>query len=193
MRDAEKVPTRPDRYEELYRSSYQEIFAYVLRRTSAGSDSVPDLVAEVFVVAWRRRDALPESPQDRLWLFGVARRVLLEQQRRQARQLRLESRLRDQAATGLAAAPGDSARWRLRSGLALLSPGDREALLLVAWDGLSHAEAAQVLGCSVNAVALRVHKARRRLRDALSPVRTELPASAPDGGPDLPASSRSAL
>ena len=45
---------------------------------------------------------------------------------------------------------------------------DREVLTLVYWDGLSHAETASVLGCSVNAVALRVKKAKVRLHDKLT-------------------------
>jgi RNA polymerase sigma-70 factor (ECF subfamily) len=56
-----------------------------------------------------------------------------------------------------------------------LSVREREALQLVLWEELSHAEAAQVLGCSANAVAIRVHRAKTRLRGELSA--TELPAT----------------
>jgi RNA polymerase sigma-70 factor (ECF subfamily) len=56
-----------------------------------------------------------------------------------------------------------------------LSVREREALQLVLWEELSHAEAAQVLGCSANAVAIRVHRAKTRLRRELST--TELPAT----------------
>ena len=173
MRRAGEVPERPDRFEALYQSSYQEIFAFVLRRMDAGQDAVADVVAEVFVVALRRRDAIPESPQDRLWLYGVARRVLLEQRRRSARRMRLHSQLRAQAALrGPNASPADPLQLRLREAVERLRPTDREALRLVAWDGLSHAEAAEVLGCSVNAVALRIYRAKARLRDDLSSLRS---------------------
>jgi RNA polymerase sigma-70 factor (ECF subfamily) len=63
-----------------------------------------------------------------------------------------------------------------------LSVREREALQLVLWEELSHAEAAQVLGCSANAVAIRVHRAKTRLRRELSA--TELPAT------ELPATKR---
>ena len=52
--------------------------------------------------------------------------------------------------------------------LATLKATDREALLLVYWEQLSYAEAAQVLGCSANAVGIRVHKAKARIRALLS-------------------------
>ena len=62
-----------------------------------------------------------------------------------------------------------------------LLPGDREALRLVEWDGLSHAQAAQVLGCSANAVAARLHRARARLRTDLAagPRSSPSPAMSP--------------
>ena len=171
-----------DRFEALYRSSYKAIFGYVLRRSDGDLDAVGDLVAEVFVVALRRQDAIPLSPQDRLWLYGVARRVLLDHQRRRSRRIRLESRLRTQAEAALSETrPGDDepSLLRVRAAMEQLRPADREALQLVAWDGLSNAEAAQVLGCTPNAVALRVHKAKARLRDILSPPSMNMPDLAP--------------
>jgi RNA polymerase sigma factor (sigma-70 family) len=159
-----------DRFEALYRSSYKAIFGYVLRRSDGDLDAVADLVAEVFVVALRRQDAIPPPPQDRPWLYGVARRVLLDHQRRHSRRIKLESKLRAQAALSEAKSGNDEASLlRVRAAMEQLRPADREALQLVAWDGLSHAEAGQVLGCTPNAVALRVHKAKARLRDILSP------------------------
>jgi RNA polymerase sigma factor (sigma-70 family) len=168
-----------DRFEALYRSSYKAIFGYVLRRTDGDLDAVGDLVAEVFVVALRRQDAIPLPPQDRLWLYGVARRVLLDHQRRRARRIRLESRLRIQALSETRSGDDEPSLLRVRAAMEQLRPADREALQLVAWDGLSHAEAAQVLGCTPNAVALRVHKAKARLREILSPPDLNAPDPAP--------------
>jgi RNA polymerase sigma factor (sigma-70 family) len=165
-----------DRFEALYRSSYKAIFGYVLRRTDGDLDAAGDLVAEVFVVALRRRDAIPLPPQDRPWLYGVARRVLLDHQRRRSRRIGLESRLRAQAALSEPRSGDDEPPLlRVRAAMEQLRRADREALQLVAWDGLSHAEAAQVLGCTPNAVALRVHKAKARLRDILSPPSVNMP------------------
>jgi RNA polymerase sigma factor (sigma-70 family) len=183
-----------DRFEALYRSSYKAIFGYVLRRSDGDLDVVGDLVAEVFVVALRRQDAIPLPPQDRPWLYGVARRVLLDHQRRRSRRIRLESRLRTQAALSETRSGDDEpSLLRVRAAMEQLRPADREALQLVAWDGLSHAEAAQVLGCTPNAVALRVHKAKARLRDILSPPSMNMPGPAPGLSHALPRRSGSRI
>jgi DNA-directed RNA polymerase specialized sigma24 family protein len=92
--------TPEPRFHTLYENCYQAIYACVLRRTTAGHDDVPDIVAEVFVVAWRRRHVIPEPPEDRLWLYGVARRVLHDHERRVSRRRRLEARLWEQASAG---------------------------------------------------------------------------------------------
>jgi RNA polymerase sigma factor (sigma-70 family) len=183
-----------DRFEALYRSSYKAIFGYVLRRSDGDLDAVGDLVAEVYVVALRKQDAIPLPPQDRPWLYGVARRVLLDHHRRHSRQIRLESRLRNQAALS-ETRPGDDepSLLRVRAAMQQLRPVDREALQLVAWDDLSYAEAAQVLGCTPNAVALRVHKAKARLRDILAPPGMQMPDPAPGLVHALPRSSRSQI
>lgn len=167
MQPAGGTPESAERFHTLYESCYQAIYAYVLRRTTAGHDDVPDIVAEVFVVAWRRRHVIPEPPEGRLWLYGVARRVLRDHERRVTRRQRLEARLREQASTGPAGA-GDPAYLSMRAAVARLRPRYREALQLVAWDGLSHAEAAAVLGCSTNAVAVTIHRAKAQLKKELS-------------------------
>jgi RNA polymerase sigma factor (sigma-70 family) len=167
MRGASDGPGGGDHFEALYRGSYKEIFAYVLRRTGGDAETVADLVAEVFVVALRKQDILPPSPEDRLWLYGVARRVVLDHQRRDRRWLRVQSQLRQKASSDTT--PGsDGVQSRVREAMEKLKPADREALQLVVWDGLSHSEAAQVLGITSNAVALRLHKARSRLRRILA-------------------------
>ncbi len=51
----------------------------------------------------------------------------------------------------------------LREALGRLSRLDREALLLIGWEGLDHDAAAHVLGCTAVAFKVRVHRARRRL------------------------------
>ena len=69
----------------------------------------------------------------------------------------------------------DPVRDHLIAALDQLSRAEREALQLVLWEQLSHAEAAQVLGCSANAVAIRVHRAKARLRELLA-IRLDQPA-----------------
>lgn len=146
----------------LFDAHFDAVLAYARRRTAQLSDA-EDLVAETFTVAWRRLDRLPEREEDRLpWLYGVARRVLANQRRGILRRLRLVDRLR--AAIG---PPSPTSAADLASALASLPERDQEVLRLVAWEGLSHADAGVVLGISPNAVAIRVHRARQRLQRAV--------------------------
>ena len=165
----------------LYQEHYRSVQAYAVRRVGSGEDAA-DVVAEVFTIAWRRLARIPEPPADRLWLYGVARRVVAGKLRSARRLRQLTVRLQTSHAAG--GHPGaqvqDSAacpdrglddgteRDRLVAAMARLRPAEREALALVLWEELSHAEAARVLGCSVNAVAIRVHRAKAHLREALS-------------------------
>jgi RNA polymerase sigma-70 factor, ECF subfamily len=170
VQEADGVSEPLQRFEVLYKSCYRAIYAYVWRRTAGSHDDVPDIVAEIFAVAWRRMATVPRPPHDRLWLYGVARRVVLDHQRRAARKMRLEARLRTNVRIQDDVTPCNPSHLRLHTAIGRLRPLEREALQLVAWDGLSHAEAAEVLGCSVNAVAVRVHKAKARLRAELAPA-----------------------
>jgi RNA polymerase sigma-70 factor, ECF subfamily len=182
---------RERRFHSLYEEHYRSIQAYAVRRIGPGDD-VADVAAEVFTIAWRRLARIPDPPADRLWLYGVARRVIAGKLRSARRRRQLTARLQashpgghDQksaerlghvlvhgAATDAAVRDGTvrdgTVRDRLAVAIARLRPAEREALALVLWDELSHAEAAQVLGCSVNAVAIRVHRAKAHLRDALA-------------------------
>jgi RNA polymerase sigma-70 factor (ECF subfamily) len=156
------------RFEVAYEANYKDIFAYVYRRVSQRTPDVDDIVADVFTTAWRRLDDLPAAPQDRLWLFGVARMCVLEHRRRQHHNMRLIARLDTESAHGVWSDRVGSSRFgRVHGALNGLRERDQEVLTLIYWDGLSHADAASVLDCSVNAVALRVKKAKARLHDKL--------------------------
>jgi RNA polymerase sigma factor (sigma-70 family) len=156
------------KFEALYAANYKPIYAYVYRRVPHSSSDVPDVVSEVFATAWRRIGDLPPAPEDRLWLFGVAHNCLLEHHRRWSHRLQLLSHLGAQPnRVELLETAVDPLHLQVRAALQELRPLDREVILLVYWDGLSHVEAASVLGCSVNAVALRIKKAKARLETKL--------------------------
>jgi RNA polymerase sigma factor (sigma-70 family) len=152
-------------FEELFAAQYWAVRGYVLRRAPAAA--VEDVVAETFLVAWRRVDTLREDPLP--WLLGVARRVLANQQRAERRRGALTDRLQ-----GLL--PGHAPDWEppptmsreLADAMVRLSPQEREALLLVAWEGLDGARAAQAAGCSAVAFRARLHRARRHVAAALA-------------------------
>ena len=155
---------RRERFEALFEACHQPLLAYAARRCPTLADA-EDVVAEVFVVAWRRLDDVPLGEQALMWLYGVARRTLANHWRGRARRQRLQVRLEETAAVLVPPTPtGDDAA---REALARLSASDQELLRLVAWEELTHAEIAQVLGISVNAVAIRLHRARARFEQAL--------------------------
>jgi RNA polymerase sigma-70 factor (ECF subfamily) len=158
------------RMDELFTMYAADVYAFALRRSSR--QAAQDTVSETFLVAWRRLDSVPETPKP--WLLGVARRVLANQRRTDSRQIALRARLgspqpnvtqQDTAELAdPATAHGDGA---VLAALAALPVSEREAITLIAWDGLSPDEAATVLGCSRAAFYVRVHRARRRLASAL--------------------------
>jgi RNA polymerase sigma-70 factor, ECF subfamily len=125
-----------------------------------------DVAAETFLVAWRRLDDVPAEP--RLWLFGVARKVIAGQFRSETRRDALAARLQGELQDDLADLAGSLAeRDAVVSAFLALREADRDVLLLVAWDGLSPAEAAKVLGVTRLAFTVRLHRARRRLEREL--------------------------
>ena len=134
--------------------------------TPAGASTpttAEDVVAETFVVCWRRFDDVPDDPLP--WLFGVARRCLANRRRSDDRRSALAERAGaelDAAGRDVADAVGE--RDRMLTAFAALSENDREVLSLVAWEGLDVAGAAQAMGCSTAALKVRLHRARRRLR-----------------------------
>ena len=93
--------------------------------------------------------------------------MVRNQWRSTSRRLRLVDHIQAQPAPPAGADPAERPGADLRAALERLSFDDQEVLRLVAWEGLPHAEVAQVLGCSTNAVGIRMHRARQRLQQAL--------------------------
>ncbi len=154
-------PEQRQRLEVLFREHANAVHAYARRRIDAAS--ADDTVSEVFVIAWRRVEDIPEAALP--WLLACARRVLANQRRGQRRAGALRSRLAANRFPPLPTYEGDEL---LRQALNGLRERDREVLLLTAWEGLGSAEAATVLGCSQGALAVRLHRARKRLEAALA-------------------------
>lgn len=164
---------RRARLERLFEQHYAAVLAYGLRR--APRAVAEDVASETFVIASRRIDEVPAAPLP--WLYGVARRVLANERRAATRRDHLTRALVLAANAGRTEA-AQSAPVELLTALAALSEADREALLLAAWEGLSSAEAAAVVGCSRVAMRARVSRARRRLMRILEAEQpTVTPAS----------------
>jgi len=148
------------RFEMLYKEHFAAIDAYARRRFAIRSD---DVVAETFLIAWRRLD---EVPKDALpWLYGVARRVVSDLRRSRRRQDAVAARL---WTLGAREAPSvDPVEPDVLSALSRLGERDQELLLLVYWEDLEPSRAARALGCSRASVATRLWRAHRRLKAEL--------------------------
>ncbi|HEU5417045.1 MAG TPA: RNA polymerase sigma factor [Streptosporangiaceae bacterium] len=153
---------RQRRFEAAYTAHHGPILGYLLRRTD-NPDDAADALAEVFLIAWRRLPDLPAEPQARLWLYGVARRVLANQRRGERRRSALADRLRADLVDAYRPPEYTGELARIAAAFGRLPEAERELLALSAWEGLGYGQIAEVLDCSRNAVRIRLHRARRRL------------------------------
>jgi RNA polymerase sigma-70 factor, ECF subfamily len=152
-------------YTGLYDEHHRRVYAYAVSR--AGRQLADEVVSEVFLVAWRKMADVPADPVP--WLLAVARNVICSEFRASARQQSLASELRDWASGSVAdIADQVSERHAVLRALAALIDDDRELLTLVAWHGLTSSEAARVIGCSTATYFVRLHRARRRLEQAMA-------------------------
>ena len=151
---------RRDHFEQVARELVEPLRRYLRRRTDP--ETADDVLSETLLVCWRRLEEMPAEPLP--WAYGVARHCLANAERSAQRQRRLAGRLAilrppsppgPQADTG-----GDRA---LAEALAGLRAEDAELLRLWAWEQLTPAELATMLGASPNAVSIRLHRAKRKL------------------------------
>ena len=156
-----------DWFTGLYHDNYRMLLAYARRRVD--EQTADEVVAETFLVAWRRRREVPEG-YERAWLFGVARNTILTAARSARRLNKLRSKMRSTTPPSWADNPSEvtDRSSALLPALRSLREADREILMLMAWEELSHDEIGRALGISPNAVAIRVHRARRRLADRMT-------------------------
>jgi RNA polymerase sigma-70 factor (ECF subfamily) len=164
---ADPLDRPEERFDRLFREHGRDLLGYALRRATDAEDAA-DVVAETFLVAWRRIEEVPPGAQARPWLFGVARHTLANSARGARRRGRLSERLREDLMTQLPAhsekTPVDTA---LIEALGRLGEDDREVLRLAAWEQLDSGELALALGVSPVTARGRLHRARKRLRREL--------------------------
>jgi RNA polymerase sigma-70 factor (ECF subfamily) len=166
--------------EALHEANAADLLSYFGRRITIAADAA-DLLSETFVVAWRRIDDLPADPQQaRMWLFGVARRVLANFHRGAARRHDATERLH----AHLAALPSshvDADTLDVRAAIAALPDDQAELIRLVLWDGFTLGEAARILGSTEATARGRYQRARLRLREMLTAADDTDGANAPAG------------
>jgi RNA polymerase sigma factor (sigma-70 family) len=172
------VSDSSEQFERVYEDCYEAVYRYTARRVAA--EAVQDVVSDTFLAAWRRHGELSGEPLP--WLLGIARRTAANHRRSGMRRVALRERLGSEPTANAHSELNDRDPL-VASALATLAERDREALMLVAWDGLEHRVAASVMGCSTGAFTVRVHRARRKLERAL--------ASAQDSPLDVPEEARS--
>lgn len=157
----------------MYERYAVAIRSYAARRVEASA--VDDVVAETFAIAWRR---LPSQAEPLPWLYAVARRVVHGHRRSQARRAALTARLISRHGAG--PAPPDPADLiegdpRLARAFGTLTEVEREAIRLIAWEGLTRNEAAIAAGCSPATFAVRLSRAKAHLAHSLAAVADAAP------------------
>jgi RNA polymerase sigma-70 factor (ECF subfamily) len=165
-----KSKTEHDRqFRLLYERNYAPITAYVRRRVRRGDGSDADIVAEIFVVAWRRFLEVPEQTKELPWLYGVARNLVANHFRSVQRSSALIDRLMLEERVAVDSWTGSSElEIRVRRAVDQLSDLDREIFRLIHWEELSHEEVGLSVGITAKAVERRVARARTKVRDYLA-------------------------
>lgn len=160
--------TDEERFEALFAAHYDDVLRYAVRRCRSRQDA-EDVVAETFAVAWRRLPDVPERDEARLWLFGTARLVRLNQHRSDRRRHDLLRRLHESLPPQWRRGPDSdlAESHRIRRALEALPDADREVLQLHVWEDLAAHEIAVTLEISTAAVWKRLQRAREHLADAL--------------------------
>jgi RNA polymerase sigma-70 factor, ECF subfamily len=174
VQELTEITSDPDAFERFYREHVEAVQRFVARRVD-DPYLAADLTADIFVAViesagcYRRSRGEPVA-----WLFGIARNVVAESHRRNARELRTATRIgarelvdEDDLAALHDRFDRESSARALYAELTELPAGERAVLELVALDGLSTHEAARALGISAVAARVRLHRARRRLQSHL--------------------------
>ena len=159
---------REARFRALYEHAYEPVLRFARRRT--GREDADDVVAETFLVAWRRLDDVPRRPRESLpWLYAVARNCLRTARRTGLRQNAVAVRIsRDTTRAVTEALPDVPGRVDLERAWSRLTDDEQEVLSLALWEELTSPEASRVLGISGAAYRMRLSRARRSLRAHLT-------------------------
>lgn len=154
----------PARFGQVFERHHGAVWAYLARL--CGPEAADELAGEVFVAAFARRHHYdPMKGELRPWLFGIATNLVRRHGRDEERRLRALGRI---ATDGAAGEPALPASPEVGAALVVLEPGDRDVVLLIAWEDLSYDQVAAALDIPVGTVRSRLHRARRLLREQLA-------------------------
>lgn len=163
---------RADRVVTILDTTARDLLRYLERRV--GADDAPDALSETMTIAWRRSSTMPRHDEEaRLWLFGIARNVVLNTCRTQRRQDLLAEKLRRTIDPAGVIPESSDLALDVRAALDRLAPELSELVRLVHWDGFSLAEAAAIVAVPPSTARSRYRKAKLELSDLLSPLPSE--------------------
>lgn len=176
MLAARRTIDEQERFQRVFRGHYSDVRRFVTRIVEP--DDVDDVVADTFLVAWRRITEMPAEP--RVWLLSVARRTASNRRRSARRQRSVSERIATDRPPTQESGSQSSPTMEAFSELGLV---DQQTLALVSWHDLNAREAAAVVGCTHAAFRVRLHRARKRLEarlhdDELQAQRASSPLSA---------------
>ena len=163
----------PEQFAVLFDRHAPHIHRYLARR--ADRQVADDLVAETFLAAFAKRHRYDLGhPDARPWLYGIATNLVNQHRRDEARQYRIrqaaiaEHDVPSHADRVAADVTAQAMRTVLNTALAALPAGDRDVLLLIAWEQLTYQEVSRALAIPVGTVRSRLNRARTKTRQALA-------------------------
>ncbi len=167
---------RPSEFAAIFDRHAETLLRFLVRR--AGPEIGSALLGELFRVAFERRERFDlDRSSARPWLYGIATNLLLHRARSDGRRARATRTVEDHQLSVDPAAEVErvvieeiDARLmlpRLATALRSLPEGEREALLLLAWEDLSYGEIAEALDVPLGTVRSRIHRGRTRLREQM--------------------------
>lgn len=168
----------PADFDQVVDQHADAVRGFVWRRAGGldpGVSDPADITAEVWAVAWQRRQSAPDqsnAPAVRAWLLQIARYCVANHIRKTVHRRTADRLLRPSEVVAASAESIAVADLDLARAFATLTPAEREILALSAWDGLSPKQISVVTNSSANAVSIRLHRARRKLAAELG-ERTE--------------------
>src|SRR5450432_1748877 len=161
----------PAAFEELVRNHQRMVHSLTFRMTGSLADA-EDLAQETFIRAYAQIGAFRGTAKFSTWLYRIAVNTCLNWRQSEARRFQLHSNCAEeisaQPLNGENSPAKNGVCEQVQSALLKLPAKQRAAIVLTVYDGLNHAEAAQILGCSETTVSWRVFAARRKLKCWLS-------------------------
>ncbi len=151
-------------FEHLTRRYQRMIYSLTYRMTGSHTDA-EDLAQETFIQAYRQLSAFRREAKFSSWLYRIAVNHCLNWQKRKQRREAAYEQLGQQS--GSNGPVDDALASQVQEALLKLHPKQRAAIILTNYEGLNHAQAAQLLGCSETTVSWRIFAARTKLKRLL--------------------------